>query len=459
MSDQIKYDFTDPETGEVFPVNGTSLVSNVRDILMSRRRNQVEAKTWSMLNEAEQQDEITSMQELAKDLVGKVVEVVAEKGLVCAHVAIQKFAVDVDKGIVQITSSGYASDQMLTDLAHSKGKVAKLTVVDERQFNEKSTLLVADKDQPSLLPDDEDGAAGENDHVSDEDMYARAVALVKSDGKCSTSYIQRKLAIGYNKAAKFIERMEAEGIVSAANDVGKREIIEGDDLSDQDVEDIGAQMDAEADGMDEPDDLHDPEPDAPVADPASDERVAGHYARMSGEGQMTNPYLGGTGSEVEFSDWDSGWLEADASGDAPEIVDNAVEVDDQAEGDGADVDQGAAKSDEETQSDDTETQSGDPATDDADNAPDLGDLTPMQHGQQARLKGDGPDDNPFDGGTDGHAEWAGGYEAADAEIKTLIEAGRKAGADGEDKKKCPWKKGTDGERFWLQGWEAGQAEA
>ena len=45
------------------------------------------------------------------------------------------------------------------------------------------------------------------------------------DGKASTSYIQRRLSIGYNRAADLIERMEREGLVSAANGVGKREIL------------------------------------------------------------------------------------------------------------------------------------------------------------------------------------------------------------------------------------------
>ena len=52
-----------------------------------------------------------------------------------------------------------------------------------------------------------------------------AVAIVIKDRKCSTSYIQRKLAIGYNKAARLVEQMEDEGLVSAANHVGKREIM------------------------------------------------------------------------------------------------------------------------------------------------------------------------------------------------------------------------------------------
>ena len=56
-------------------------------------------------------------------------------------------------------------------------------------------------------------------------LYDQAVAIVINDRKCSTSYIQRKLAIGYNKAARLVEQMEEQGLVSAANHVGKREIL------------------------------------------------------------------------------------------------------------------------------------------------------------------------------------------------------------------------------------------
>ncbi|MGR3291434.1 MAG: DNA translocase FtsK, partial [Paracoccaceae bacterium] len=55
-------------------------------------------------------------------------------------------------------------------------------------------------------------------------LYDQAVAIVARDRKCSTSYIQRKLAIGYNKAARLVEQMEDQGLVSSANHVGKREI-------------------------------------------------------------------------------------------------------------------------------------------------------------------------------------------------------------------------------------------
>ena len=62
-------------------------------------------------------------------------------------------------------------------------------------------------------------------HQSDDALYDQAVAIVAKDRKCSTSYIQRKLSVGYNKAAKLVEMMEEQGVVSQANHVGKREVL------------------------------------------------------------------------------------------------------------------------------------------------------------------------------------------------------------------------------------------
>ena len=59
------------------------------------------------------------------------------------------------------------------------------------------------------------------------DLYDRAVNIVLRDRKVSTSYIQRRLSVGYNKAASLVERMEQEGVVSARNHAGKREILVG----------------------------------------------------------------------------------------------------------------------------------------------------------------------------------------------------------------------------------------
>ena len=63
--------------------------------------------------------------------------------------------------------------------------------------------------------------------MSVKELYDEAVALVAREGKASTSFIQRHLQIGYNRAARIIERMETAGVVSQANRVGRREVLVG----------------------------------------------------------------------------------------------------------------------------------------------------------------------------------------------------------------------------------------
>ncbi len=77
-----------------------------------------------------------------------------------------------------------------------------LNFVDEKEINENSKNL-SEKDE----------------------LYNTAVDIIKSEGKASTSFLQRKLQIGYNRAARIIDMMEAEGIVSKANHVGKRDVL------------------------------------------------------------------------------------------------------------------------------------------------------------------------------------------------------------------------------------------
>lgn len=73
--------------------------------------------------------------------------------------------------------------------------------------------------------DDDGAAAGTINLAESDDPYDQAVAVVLKDGKASTSYIQRRLGIGYNRAASLIERMEKEGLIGPANHAGKREIL------------------------------------------------------------------------------------------------------------------------------------------------------------------------------------------------------------------------------------------
>ena len=76
------------------------------------------------------------------------------------------------------------------------------------------------------VSDDDDSSVGREGDGS-EDLYERAIAIVMRDRKASVSYLQRRLSIGYNRAADLIERMEADGMISPANGMGKREIFSG----------------------------------------------------------------------------------------------------------------------------------------------------------------------------------------------------------------------------------------
>jgi S-DNA-T family DNA segregation ATPase FtsK/SpoIIIE len=100
--------------------------------------------------------------------------------------------------------------------------------VDEKEV-EKIVEFLKEQGAPNYIEEvttDEDSDEGFIDEDSEKDeLYDQAVAIISRDRKASTSYIQRCLRIGYNRAATIIEKMEREGIVSKANHVGKREVL------------------------------------------------------------------------------------------------------------------------------------------------------------------------------------------------------------------------------------------
>ena len=79
-------------------------------------------------------------------------------------------------------------------------------------------------DEITIIKDKDSEVTDEIDSDKDE-LYRKAVEIIKAEGKASTSFLQRKLQIGYNRAARIMETMEKEGIVGQANHVGKREIL------------------------------------------------------------------------------------------------------------------------------------------------------------------------------------------------------------------------------------------
>ncbi|MBW6424006.1 DNA translocase FtsK [Rhizobium sp. XQZ8] len=124
-------------------------------------------------------------------------------------------------GRIQRVHGPFVSDTEVEDI------VAYLKTQGQPQYLD---AITADEDE------DEGGyggSAGTSNLADSDDPYDQAVAVVLKDGKASTSYIQRRLGIGYNRAASLIERMEQEGLIGPANHAGKREILvptEGDIL-------------------------------------------------------------------------------------------------------------------------------------------------------------------------------------------------------------------------------------
>ena len=91
---------------------------------------------------------------------------------------------------------------------------------------------------PEILEEPEDASPvmdamlGTSSGDSEEDLYNQAKAVVIRDNRASTSYVQRRLKVGYNKAASLIERLEEDGVVSAPNHANKREVlVKGDGAS------------------------------------------------------------------------------------------------------------------------------------------------------------------------------------------------------------------------------------
>jgi len=105
--------------------------------------------------------------------------------------------------------------------------------VSDREVEDVVAFL-REQGEPAYIDDvtevsDEDGGAssamGGGEGAGEGSLYEQAVALVAREGKASTSFIQRHLQIGYNRAAKLIEQMEKDHVVGPANHVGKREVL------------------------------------------------------------------------------------------------------------------------------------------------------------------------------------------------------------------------------------------
>ena len=102
----------------------------------------------------------------------------------------------------------YVSEQEIERIANTlraQGEPDYIEEITSQESKENSTILSGEEDE--------------------DELYNQALEIIKTEGKASTSFLQRKLQIGYNRAARIIDMMEEKGIVSKANHVGKREVL------------------------------------------------------------------------------------------------------------------------------------------------------------------------------------------------------------------------------------------
>ena len=107
-----------------------------------------------------------------------------------------------------------------SDLNISESEIEKVvnSIKEQATFDEKKEISIDEKsDDGSMAFSFDDGGV--------DALYSKAVNIVISQQKVSTSYIQRYLQIGYNRAARIVEKMEEDGIISEANNAGKRHVL------------------------------------------------------------------------------------------------------------------------------------------------------------------------------------------------------------------------------------------
>lgn len=172
-------------------------------------------KPWPSMSKSEQNEVIDRLRERVKDNVQRAVALIAAENRVTVVAKLD--AVTFKRGI-QATISLSKSNIHRLDLADNVGEQVLVCIMPSDQFTGDMDNLQGEDDQRSL-PDDEQFAPEEDP------LYREGVAFVRKSQRASISAVQRQLKIGYNRAARMVERMEVEGVVTAMNSNGSREVI------------------------------------------------------------------------------------------------------------------------------------------------------------------------------------------------------------------------------------------
>ncbi len=175
-------------------------------------------KPWEQMSEAEQAELIENVNKRVRHLVFKACAIIAADGKKPIIGTLESAAV---KDAIKLTVKVPKTDEQRHDLIDAAGGSVLISIIDSQPYQGEQTPDVPDKDQGDL--------------VEDADLYDKAYDVVVHHQKASTSFIQRHLGIGYNRAANIIELLEGIGVVSAADSTGKRKVL----IAAEDLEDTG----------------------------------------------------------------------------------------------------------------------------------------------------------------------------------------------------------------------------
>lgn len=193
---------------------------------------------YSKLNEGQQQEVIDRLTEAAQEAVMTAIAIISSRNVTTIPMMMKE--VKFNSKQLTLTSIVDAKDPNRHDLIDSAGHLCLLVMAPD-DYSEGLDFIQPDRDQPdlplhvsnltgSLFPAGGTGAdelASYDDNVQDgeDPLYSDAVAFVIESRRPSISAIQRKLKIGYNRAARILEGMEQVGIVTAMNSNGTREVL------------------------------------------------------------------------------------------------------------------------------------------------------------------------------------------------------------------------------------------
>jgi len=194
---------------------------------------------YSKLNEGQQQEVIDRLTEAAEKAVHNAIAIISSRNVSTIEVTMKE--VKFNSKQLTLTSIVDAKDPNRHDLIDSAGRLCLLVMAPD-DYAEGLDFIQPDRDQPDLPlhvsnltgslfgggtgPDEPDGEQlPDHDGDGEDPLYADAVSFVITSRRASISSVQRALKVGYNRAARFIEAMEAKGIVTGMDTNGGREVI------------------------------------------------------------------------------------------------------------------------------------------------------------------------------------------------------------------------------------------